>query len=98
MDKPKIIVDKIPASRRAYFVKKQTRLPSGDRNDPHILSEPWYWVMRRPVDAYGVKSDFYGTKTEQFRGPFAGDSGKAEAERLVQHFNECFHIDWRCKM
>lgn len=38
----KCILAQIPASKHAYFVKKQSQLPSGDRNDPQILAEPWY--------------------------------------------------------
>jgi len=93
----KCILDRIPASKRHYFVKKQTRLPSGDRNDPQILPEPLYWLMRRPVDPNGVKRDFYGTKTEQYRGPWAGEAGKAKAEELAQSLNESFHVDWCSK-
>ena len=55
----KSILASIPMSKRAYYVKKQTRLPSVDRNDPQILPEPWYWVMRRPVSPRGEQSDFY---------------------------------------
>lgn len=90
----KSILDSIPLSKRAYYVKKQTRLPSGDRNDPQILPEPWYWVMRRPVSPRGEQSDFYGTKTEQFRGPFVGEAGKAEAYERAQRYNESFHVSW----
>lgn len=90
----KCILNSIPLSKRAYYVKKQTRLPSGDRNDPQILKEPWYWVMRRPVDARGQLSDFFGTKTEQFRGPFVGEAGKADAYARAQKYNEAFHVSW----
>ena len=90
----KSILNSIPKSKRAYFVKKQTQLPSGDRNDPQILKEPWYWVMRRPVDSHGRRSDFYGTKTEQYNGPFAGEAGKAEAEARAQKYNEAFHVEF----
>lgn len=91
MSESKCILDQIPLSKRAYFVKKQTRLPSGDRNDPQILDEPWYWVMRRPVDHIGQKNDFYGTKTETFKGPFVGEAGKDKAEEIVQIRNKQFH-------
>lgn len=91
MAKFKCILAQIPASKRAYFVKKQSQLPSGDRNDPQILAEPWYLVMRRPVDNIGQKSDFYGTKTKIFRGPFTGDAGKATAEKIAKDYNETFH-------
>ena len=47
--------------------------------------------MRRPVDNVGQKSDFYGTKTKIFRGPFAGDAGKATAEKIAKDCNETFH-------
>lgn len=92
MAEHKCILDQVPASKRAYFVKKQSRLPSGDRNDPQILAEPWYWVMRRPVDHVGRKNDFYGTKTETFKGPFVGEAGKARAEQIAGAYNKAFHI------
>ena len=92
MAERKCILDQVPASKRAYFVKKQTKLPSGSRNDPQILDEPWYWVMRRPVDHIGRKNDFYGIKTESFKGPFAGEAGKARAEQIANAYNKVFHI------
>lgn len=85
------ILSTIPLSKRAYFVKKQSRLPSGDRNDPQILDEPWYWVMRRPVDRHGHKNAFYGNRTESYCGPFSGDKGKAKAKQIAQCKNEYFH-------
>ena len=88
----KCILDQIPASKRAYFVRKQTTCPSGfGRTCPIILEKPLYYVMRRPVDNVGQKSDFYGTKTKIFRGPFAGDAGKATAEKIAKDCNETFH-------
>ena len=89
----KCILDQIPASKRAYFVKKQTTRPSGfGRYMPIVLDEPWYWVMRRPVDHVGRKNEFYGTKTVSFRGPFSGDAGKARAEQIAEAYNKAFHI------
>ena len=57
-----------------------------------LLTTPWYWVMRRPVDHIGQKNDFYGTKTESFKGPFAGEAGKARAEQIASAYNKAFHI------
>lgn len=84
-----------PASKRACFVKKQPRLPSGeDRNDPQILAEPWRWAVRRPGDHTGrKKNDFYGTKIETYKGPSAGEAGKARgAEQIAGACSKAFHI------
>lgn len=81
----------IPKSHRRFFVKKVTQLPSGDRNDPQILKEPWYYVMERPVNMRGEKSSFMGTKITRAHGPFAGDAGKAKAEEIARVRNEDWH-------
>lgn len=84
------ILDSIPVSKRAYFVRKQTTRPSGfGRTCPIVLEKPLYYVMRRPVDNYGRKSDFYGTKIKQFRGPFLD---RSEAEQKAQSYNQEFHV------
>ena len=89
MAERKCILDQIPASKRAYFVRKQTTRPSGfGRTCPIILEKPLYYVMRRPVDNYGHKSNFYGTKIKQFCGPFLD---KSEAEQKAQSYNQEFH-------
>ena len=84
-------LDSIPKSKRRFFVKKVTQLPSGDRNDPQILKEPLYYVMDRPVDTHGNKSSFMGTKITKAHGPFVGDAGKAKAEELARVRNEAWH-------
>ena len=81
----------IPKSHRRFFVKKVTRLPSGDRNDPQILKEPWYYVMERPVNPKGERDHWYGTKTKSVGLPFAGDAGKAKAEEIARIRNEAWH-------
>ena len=86
----KCILDQVPASKRAYFVRKQTTRPSGfGRTCPIVLEKPLYYVMRRPVDSYGHKSNFYGANIKQFRGPFLD---KSEAEQKAQSYNQEFHI------
>lgn len=86
----KCILDQVPASKRAYFVRKQTTRPSGfGRTCPIVLEKPLYYVMRRPVDNYGHKSNFYGANIKQFRGPFLD---KSEAEQKAQSYNQEFHI------
>lgn len=84
-------LDSIPKSKRRFFVKKVTQLPSGDRNDPQILKEPWYYVMDRPVLPSGEKSSYMGTKITAAHGPFAGDEGKAKAEEIARIRNEGWH-------
>lgn len=86
------IVDQLPASKLAYFVKKQTSIPTGCRYDPMPLEEPWYWVMKRPVDSRGRKSDFFGTQVRKFDGPFAGTKGLAKAKEIVKFRNEQHHV------
>ena len=89
MSECQCILDQIPASKRAYFVRKQTTRPSGfGRTCPIVLEKPLYYVMRRPVDNYGHKSNFYGTKIKQFCGPFLD---KSEAEQKAQSYNQEFH-------
>lgn len=88
------ILDSIPKSKRAYYVKKRTQLPSGWRNDPQILDKAWWYVMRRPVNSHGEKDDFFGTKTEVYKGPFEGDEGKIRAEKIAQIKNENFHVKY----
>ena len=86
----KCILDQVPASKRAYFVRKQTTRPSGfGRTCPIVLEKPLYYVMRRPVDNYGHKSNFYVANIKQFRGPFLD---KSEAEQQAQSYNQEFHI------
>lgn len=84
-------LDSIPKNKRRFFVKKVTQLPSGDRNDPQILKEPWYYVMDRPVDTQGNKSSFMGTKITRAHGPFVGAEGKAKAEEIARIRNEGWH-------
>lgn len=84
-------LDTIPKSKRAYFVKKVTQLPSGSRNDPYILKEPLYYVMCRPVNPKGERSFFYGTKVTQAHGPFSGEAGRIKAEQIAAMRNETFH-------
>ena len=87
------ILDSIPVSKRAYFVRKQTTRPSGfGRSCPIVLEKPLYYVMRRPVDNNGCKSAFYGTKIKPFRGPFIGEEGHAEAVQKAQQYNQEFHV------
>ena len=84
------IIDSIPMSKRAFFVKKQTTRPSGfGRKMPIVLDKPLFYVMRRPVDSHGIKSDFYGTKTKEFCGPFFD---KSEADAKAQKYNKEFHV------
>jgi len=86
------ILDSIPKSKRAYYVKKRTWLPSGSRNDPQILDKVWWYVMRRPVNPRGGKDRFYGIKTKVYKGPFVGDEGKIQAEKIAKIMNEDFHV------
>lgn len=84
------ILDSIPLSRRAYFVKKQTTRPSGfGRSMPIVLDEPLYYIMKRPVNCYGQKDSFYGKTTKLFCGPFAN---RTEAEQKAQEYNGEFHV------
>lgn len=92
---PTCILNTIPASKRAYFVKKQTTYPSGfGRSCPMCLDEPYYWVMRRPVNSHGIKDRFWGDKTKSIAGPFIGDAGKAKAEAIAKSRNESHHVAW----
>ena len=84
-------LDTIPKSHRRFFIKKVTQLPSGDRNDPQILKEPWYYIMDRPVNPKGEKDRWYGTKTKSVGLPFVGEVGKAKAEEIVRLRNEAWH-------
>ena len=81
----------IPKSKRAYFVKEERYVPSGDRNDPYKLPVPRYYVMCRPVDPKGNRNDWYGTKTKIAHGPFTGEAGRAKAEEIARVRNETFH-------
>ena len=84
------ILDSIPLSKRAYFVRKQTTRPSGfGRSMPIVLDEPLYYIMKRPVNCYGQKDSFYGKTIKVFRGPFAN---RSEAEQKAQEYNEEFHV------
>lgn len=86
------ILDTIPLAKRAYFVKKKTTYPSGfGRYCPMHYDEPLYYVMRRPVNSHGIKDSFWGDKTKSVAGPFAGDVGKARAEKIAKSFNERHH-------
>jgi hypothetical protein len=86
------IVDQLPTSKLAYFVKKQTYLPTGCRYDHMPLEEAWYWVMQRPVNPRGQKSNFYGTKVQKFKGPFVGAEGLAKAKEIAKIRNETHHV------
>ncbi len=90
---PVCILDTIPKSKRAFFVRKKTTYPSGfGRSCPMHYDEPLYYVMRRPVDSRGNKDSFYGKSVKYVAGPFAGDAGKAIAEKHAQSRNESYHI------
>lgn len=85
-------LDQIPRSKRAYFVKKEDGCRPGRGSDiQELFGVTRYFVMVRPVDRFGNRSDFFGTKTRLYRGPFFGDEGKKQAEELALYRNKMHH-------